>query len=82
MHVKCGMSKKEWERVKALPSFNPRMIHKSCDAYMIPHPTKEGIKVPFSTTRRGSSKLLLRGVTYNVGNNKIKRMIRLAEKMS
>lgn len=62
-HVISGMSKATWERVKALPASNARMIWKSCEAYMAKHPTIPGAQFPY----------IGKGHTYNAGINKAKR---------
>lgn len=65
------MNPKRWNYLKALTPPAPVMVHKSCDAYMVPDPFN-----PMGPMRPFVSK----GETYNVGSNKAKAQRRAAKR--
>lgn len=74
-----SMDPKRWAYLKQLDVSEPKLLHKSCDAYMLPNPVSKHLPdVPFCTSNRWQRDHGVRfkstsGMTYNVGRNAQKR---------
>lgn len=73
-HVAPTISAKRWQYLKGLGLGPGRMLHKSAEVAMIPHPTNPMIP-PTPWIQKP-------GETYNVGRNKAKRERRLVQSIS